>query len=101
MDHKLIIKDHIKSQSTTGIKKKITAAANKAGCESLKAWAHAISTHMYWCAISSKGNGSLARARWLSMMKHIVNVHEDCVHAPLTEEREWLKLFILITNFYL
>lgn len=49
---------------------------------------------MHWCAVSSKGNGELAVARWLSILNHLIDVHHHdtplhpaCLHGPL--EREW------------
>lgn len=38
----------------------------------------------------SPGNAVEAVARWLSLLKHIVNNHEDCLHGELAP-RAWLR----------
>ena len=80
-----------------GVYKKIIAAGKKKTSTILNEWAHSISNHMYWCAVSSKGDGESLKAKWLSITNHIVDIHEGhsdvfckCEHNTL-EGRNWLK----------
>ena len=60
----------------TGVHKKLEAVGKKKGCEKVKLWSRSISNHMYWCAASSNGNGELVKAKWLSILNHVSNIHE-------------------------
>ncbi|XP_046843252.1 uncharacterized protein LOC124437312 isoform X2 [Xenia sp. Carnegie-2017] len=59
-----------------GIKKKILAASKKSGCKLLSDWAQLISNHVYWCAASNNDNEELVKAKWLSVLNHICEIHE-------------------------
>ena len=57
-----------------------------------------ISNHLYWCAASSHGDGEQVKAKWLSILNHVTNIHEghsetfpECAHGHLEEERKWLR----------
>ena len=65
-------------------------------CQILLEWAPAINRHMYWVAASSGGDQELARAKWLSMMNHVVDKHSGhsvlfpvCLHDEIN--RNWMK----------
>ncbi|KAK3107901.1 hypothetical protein FSP39_024743 [Pinctada imbricata] len=81
-----------------GIYKKIEAASKKKGNGILGDWARSISNHIYWCAASSGGDGDLVRDKWLSILNHVVNIHEghegehfpNCVHGSL-DDRLWMR----------
>ena len=72
------------------------AAGKKKGCELLIKWAQAVSNHTYWCAASSNGNEELLKAKWLSLLNHVCDIHEghgdlfpSCEHGTL-EPRKWI-----------
>ncbi|KAK3099185.1 hypothetical protein FSP39_000706 [Pinctada imbricata] len=80
-----------------GVYKKIDAASKKKGHEVLGDWARSISNHIYWCAASSGGDGELVREKWLSILNHVVDIHEGhgerfptCQHG-LLEDRLWMR----------
>lgn len=75
-------------------------------------WAQSISNHCCWVASSSHGDRDLVMAKWLSILRHITNIHtghgnpfNSCMHGPL-EPRQWLKpgskphkeLALIVTN---
>ena len=62
------------------------AAGKKSGCKLLLDWAHYISNHVYWCAASSKGNEELLKAKWLSLLNHVCDIHEG--HSDLFSKYE-------------
>ena len=73
------------------------AAGKKSGCKLLLDWAQSICNHVYWCAASSSGNGELLKAKWLSVLNHVCDIHDGhgnlfprCEHGPL-EPRLWIK----------
>ena len=83
------------------MKKKILAKAkSQVKLRPLKLWAQSISNHMYWCAATSAASVELVKAKWLSLLNHIVDVHEGhsevfpcCAHGDLDQDewtREWL-----------
>ena len=80
------------------ISKKIEALARKKSCTVLGNWKQSISNHLYWCAASSHGDGEQVKAKWLSILNHVTNIHEghsetfpECAHGQLEEERKWLR----------
>ena len=94
------------------MKKKVTALSNKKGCEDVRPWIRSISNHLYWCALSSKGDAALVVAKWTSLAAHVQNLHDHdndlyptCSHPPVDNtayRKKWLKpsmLFLL--NFIL
>eukprot|EP00795_Rhopilema_esculentum_P011047 gene11047-19898_t len=85
-----------------GFKKKATALSKQKGCEIIAGWIKSMSNHIYWCAsTSSGGDGELILAKWLSLINHMHNIHEDhsdqfpsCEHGDLGEAgrlKKWLK----------
>ncbi|KAL1430227.1 hypothetical protein MTO96_015291 [Rhipicephalus appendiculatus] len=70
-------------------------------------WRKTIIRHLYWCAVNSDGDDNRLLARWLSILRHIVNVHDHpnplhpfCLHVPLPS-RDWLLegyVSVLINN---
>ena len=72
-----------------------------------------ISNHLYFCAISSGGDGPLAKAKWLSILNHTINIHTHdsnlypaCIHGDLSEEpREWIEpgrfFFQIFLTYYI
>ncbi|CAN7984488.1 unnamed protein product, partial [Ixodes hexagonus] len=78
------------------VKKSLNAASKGQECGLLAVWAQPAVNHMYWCAAASQGNGILLVDAWMSMTRHVVNIHKDhpglytrCFHDPI-EEGEWL-----------
>ena len=86
-----------------GIKKKVTALSNKRDCEDVRPWIKSICNHLYWCALSSKGNAAVVVAKWSSLAAHVRNIHEHddenfptCSHPPIDnadaqKKKKWLK----------
>jgi solute carrier family 8 (sodium/calcium exchanger) len=73
------------------------ATKKKKLCGILSGWAHSVSNHVYYVAASSNGDEELAKAKWMSIMNHIVDKHEGhgelypkCLHEPL-QDRDWLN----------
>ncbi len=82
--------------SCLALKKKLTAAAKLKRNKELTEWIASICNHLYWSVISSKGDTDLAVEKWLSVCRHVANIHEHegqrfpkCVHG--TVDRKWLK----------
>lgn len=80
-----------------GVYRKLHAISKKRLCDVVGEWSHSISNHLYWCAASSNGNGDLISQKWLSILNHVVEVHEGhgdlyprCLHGPL-DDRDWIK----------
>jgi len=72
------------------IKKKIDAIAKRKDFCTLRDWSQSVSNHLYWCAASSAGCGELVVDKWLSILRHITNIHVDhsllfprCEHGAL------------------
>ncbi|KAM7302674.1 hypothetical protein ISCGN_018182 [Ixodes scapularis] len=89
-----------KSQTTfkgrsRGVKKKIIAVARTKQHGVLLLWLKTIIRHIYWCARTSNGDGQLVLAKWTSLMRHIINIHEHpnplhpvCAHGSTPERTE-------------
>ena len=84
--------------SFSGVFKKLVNAGKKKGSEKTKAWAQSVSNHIYWCAATSDGDGELVKQKWLSILNHVVDIHEGhgerfphCAHDELQEERDWME----------
>jgi hypothetical protein len=82
----------------TGISKKLGAAAKKKGSEDIREWIKSITNHIYWLATSSGHDGDMKKAKLLSVLNHVSNVHEghsvtfpSCLHPPITEDRLWIE----------
>lgn len=77
-----------------GVKKKIC----KTGIKQLIQWLPAITNHLWYCAATCRGNASLLKVMWRSLLYHITNRHEwglamgddfvRCAHDPYSEEEE-------------
>lgn len=68
--------------------------AKQKDCVELKGWIKSIGNHMYWTALSSKGDGDEVKKKWISMIEHIQNTHTNCSHTPLNQserKKPWLK----------
>ncbi|XP_064477948.1 uncharacterized protein LOC135391577 [Ornithodoros turicata] len=81
-----------------GIKKKLLALGRAAKHQVVQLWIESIVRHAYWCPKTSGDDGELCRAKWVSLMNHIVDVHQHedpwypvCYHGPVSPPREWLK----------
>ena len=80
------------------MKKKITAKGKRRDCQVLAGWARSISNHVYFCAASSNGDAELAREKWVSVVRHVANIHTghgklypQCTHEEL-DDRQWIAL---------
>ena len=85
-----------------GFKAKLLKLAAQKDCGALSEWIRSITNHMYWCASSTQdGNGKVMVAKWVSLMNHIMDIHEHsdenfakCLHPPASAEdpqTKWLK----------
>lgn len=82
-----------------GVGKKLEVLAKQRDCKLVGEWIRSISNHMYWCAASSDGqSGDIVAAKWLSIVRHIQNIHDGhselfpvCAHSTLENERKWFK----------
>lgn len=82
-----------------GLSRKIEGLVKVKDCELAGEWLRSISNHMYWCAASSDGlSGDVIAAKWLSVLRHMQNLHKDhselfptCTHGPIENPRKWLK----------
>ena len=90
-----------------GLNKKLVALGNERGCGIVQEWIPSIINHLYWCAVSTPtGDAALMRAKWMSLINHIhnVHIHNDphfpcCLHGPLVDgERE--KVWIPHGNYH-
>ncbi|XP_049521742.1 uncharacterized protein LOC125944725 [Dermacentor silvarum] len=79
-----------------GLKKKMIALGRLKQHGTVIGWRKTVIRHLYWCAVNSHGNEKLFLARWLSILRHIVNVHDhpdplhpSCFHGEMPE-RDWL-----------
>jgi hypothetical protein len=60
------------------ITKKLLKAGKEKGNETILLWVKAIRKHLYWCARSTKqGFGDLIVAKWISIVHHISNKHDN------------------------
>ncbi|CAN7945265.1 unnamed protein product, partial [Ixodes hexagonus] len=80
-----------------GVKKKIVVVARTKRHSVLLQWVKTITRHLYWCARTSNGDGPLVMAKWSSLMRHIINVHNHpdplhpvCAHGDMPD-RLWLE----------
>ena len=85
------------------IKKKLLEAAKKKCCAELGPWIKAIINHFWWCCATCEGNVTLLREKWISILYHVINVHEwenhtlfkECAHREYTlhemKTKAWLK----------
>ncbi|XP_072268240.1 uncharacterized protein [Pyxicephalus adspersus] len=83
-------------------RKLILASCGRSGII-IKPWISKIIKHFWWSIQTSKGNAALLKEKWLSLLKHIQNIHtwhdgvlyHKCAHATLSKEAYsrtlWLK----------
>ncbi|XP_042147399.1 uncharacterized protein LOC121836542 [Ixodes scapularis] len=57
------------------VKKKLTAASKRAGCQDLQIWIQTAKYHIYWSAKAAGGDEKLLIDIWLSMHNHVINKH--------------------------
>ena len=81
----------------SGVKKKVVKKAKTAKFKPMLPWLKGIRNNIYWCAVSSKGNGDLCRAKYRAITNHISGVHQHtdplfpkCEHED-NLERDYLK----------
>ncbi|XP_040071936.1 uncharacterized protein LOC115322732 isoform X2 [Ixodes scapularis] len=80
------------------VKKKLTAASKRAGCQDLQIWIQTATNHMYWSARAAGGDEKLLIDIWLSMHNHVINKHSGhegaygrCLHGDMPEPtRPWM-----------
>lgn len=79
-----------------GIGSKMAVAGKTKRNDILNKWVKTVRAHVYWCAQTSGDDGALVLAKWTSMMRHVIDVHQhpdplypECTHAPLAD-RWWL-----------
>ncbi|XP_070550648.1 uncharacterized protein [Ptychodera flava] len=90
---------------SNSIKKRLTQAAKKKGCEDLNPWIKSICNHLWWCAAQCEGDEQLLVEMWSSIGYHVANKHKfprrfskvkACVHGPISREAErkkkWMKM---------
>ncbi|XP_064474013.1 uncharacterized protein LOC135388390 [Ornithodoros turicata] len=81
---------------TKGIRKKIIAASHSKQHQVLQKWSPTIINHLYWCARTSDDDGELVLAKWQTILRHVIDIHEHpgslherCAHGDIGE-RLWL-----------
>jgi len=80
-----------------GLGKKLETIAKLKECELVGRWLRSISNHLYWCAASSANqSGEVIAAKWLSVLRHVQNIHDghselfpSCSHGELEQQRKW------------
>ena len=83
-----------------GVRKKLQALAKNKECKFVAGWEKSITNHLYWCASSTPiCDGEMIKAKWLSLVNHIHNVHHNhgekspgCAHRPLTGREQKKKI---------
>ena len=92
----------------SALRKRLEALAKLKGCEELAPWIKSIINHLYWCASSSQGNGLEMEHKWISVLHHIVSIHQGhgelfpvCLHPMPLPDRIWLEEGELTITFYL
>ena len=77
-----------------GVKKKLLKVAKYKDCEVVGEWIKSITNHMYWCAAKSPGgDGKEMAIRWISLIDHLCDQHENCYHTQDLGDRrkKWLQ----------
>ncbi|XP_064460267.1 uncharacterized protein LOC135370451 [Ornithodoros turicata] len=79
-----------------GIRKKISAVSRTKQHQVFQMWSPTIVNHLYWCARTSDDNGELTLAKWKTILRHVIDIHEHpdslherCAHGDIGE-RLWL-----------
>ncbi|KAG0423672.1 hypothetical protein HPB47_000560 [Ixodes persulcatus] len=86
-----------------GVKKKLTAASKRAGCQDLQIWIQTATNHMYWSARAAGGDKKLLIDIWLSMHNHVINKHLGhegtygrCLHGDICQsqhDHRWIPAY--------
>ena len=85
-----------------GFRKKLDVLAKQKNSELVGKWGKSIVNRMYWSVASTPtGNSDLIKAKWLSLVNHVHNIHsghgEDfpsCAHEKdpkYNQNKMWLK----------
>lgn len=97
-----------------GLKKKLATISLKKQHRQLSEWIKSITNHLYWVVATSEHGTDLRQEKWLSVLKHISDVHEfentefkQCLHGALVyegdEAREWIpegKVILFRHRYY-
>uniref|UniRef100_A0A6I8PVW7 Uncharacterized protein n=2 Tax=Xenopus tropicalis TaxID=8364 RepID=A0A6I8PVW7_XENTR len=86
---------------------KVVNASKKKACEDLAQWVSPIKNHVCWAARTCEGNKDLLMEKWLSLLYHVIGVHEwetgklyhKCEHEDLTDVVEKRHLWIKKDSF--
>lgn len=111
--------EHTHAHAHAAFRRKLEALAKEKECELVGVWIKSLVNHIYWSAVSTpSGDGSLIKAKWLSITNHIHNTHTghsdlfpSCEHPPIPRRgrrKKWFKLrkllftyaFMYQCNFY-
>ncbi|CAN7949447.1 unnamed protein product [Ixodes pacificus] len=79
------------------VNKKIVAVARGTKHSVLLKWIKTIIRHLHWCARTSDGDGKLVLAKWMSLIRHMINVHEhpDPLDPACTETFKKLEAILM------
>ncbi len=69
------------------LKKKLRALGKRANFGLVTAWIQHILNHMYYCCAACEGDATVLMKMWKSGLKHLINVHSECQHDPLSAEK--------------
>ena len=72
-----------------GIKKKMAQKSKVAAFRDLANWIKSICNHLYWCVYSTTDQDE-REARWVLLLDHLVDRHENCPHPPIVERKKWI-----------
>uniref|UniRef100_A0A3Q2YVI8 Uncharacterized protein n=1 Tax=Hippocampus comes TaxID=109280 RepID=A0A3Q2YVI8_HIPCM len=85
----------------TGMCKKLDSLAKKKSMSILKDWVQNLKCHLYWCALFSQTPEE--KKQCLACVDHLQNMHDSCLHPPITREKAWLLpgifFFLDVTMF--
>jgi hypothetical protein len=81
------------------LKKKIAKQSIPMEFRGLLDWKNTVINHLYWCAATSGGDGGMVEEKWLSILSHVVGMHEhsgplfpQCQHEPLPDNYEYMVI---------
>ena len=83
------------------VTKKLHKKSLKKEANELMPWIRHIGNHLYWSAQSCNGDGELLKAKWMSCIYHITDVHSwngelmvHCEHADIDDHDDvcWLEI---------
>ncbi|XP_057709542.1 uncharacterized protein LOC130927604 [Corythoichthys intestinalis] len=72
-----------------GMCKKLDSLGKKKSMSIVKDWVQSLKCHLYWCALSSQ-TPEEKKQKWLACVDHLQNVHDSCLHPPITTNKAWL-----------